>query len=578
MDSGNTSNSNSVEHGKVNGNEIVIPIKPLPPNYPVSKPSKGLLKPSQTSEFSTDGSARCKKHVKFSDTMMVFCDDWPEEMMPQFIALNPPANSYNLFELVASDLMFDPPAEYQDLQQFDPPPDYQDCVTSMLCDKSTGITFIDEDGVSCEPDYDQLGSSLQWENILNESELQEEDIIGVLKEDEILQAIGSQTADIDTVFHPLYNQEDVLDEGDFPVHYQTNDLSREDKQSQHQSIPSNEDRGLSGNIHGADYSNYKKYRDNSFDKSGTSSEISETLSEADDTSSDIASDSSFTSQDTIILTTPLNGATRNNNNSEISSAKDSLESSLSSPQVCTVVGKKDLTPSEYCQIDVNLDYEPQVCKPVLETINDDADEDEEDNTVNANECNGKKDEQSMLKENHQEVDGRQICRVADCKNIRGSENNQEQCQGVCDIDSQKGRHANTSAILPSDIDLNSKHPTNNSADRKSVSLSNDAKSESVSLVTLSNRQNSLKLQGDQSSSSSSLLPSSSIESSSSDKKSVTISSNNSNTASSSSSSNISVSAIRKTFEKKEPVYENTVSDSIPTPEMRNKPKGSSSGK
>ena len=84
------------------------------------KPLKGLLKSSSTS-----GETKSKKKVSFSETLLVFCDDWPVELMPQIIALKSPSD-FNLLEVAAQGYMFEPPIEYQDVLSFDPPPDYRD--------------------------------------------------------------------------------------------------------------------------------------------------------------------------------------------------------------------------------------------------------------------------------------------------------------------------------------------------------------------------------------------------------------------------------------------------------------------
>uniref|UniRef100_T1K6V6 Uncharacterized protein n=1 Tax=Tetranychus urticae TaxID=32264 RepID=T1K6V6_TETUR len=359
--------------------EIVVPVKPLPSS---DKPLKGLLKRNKCeSNSSSSEDKKSKKRVKFAETMMVFCDDWPEEIMPQIIALKSPTD-FNLIEIVASGFMFEPPVEYQDLLPFDPPPDYQDCVSSnkqpsiipmSSYEKDSSIGYIDEDIDQYESNefandyHNQLNSALHWENILNESEILEEDIIGVLKEDEILQAIGSQTADIDTVFHPLESEDENYNEADFPIHYHNG-------QYHHQHVPNHSNNGVSSSDGSNSTSDEGHHAvDGYCDKISQSTETSETFSETEELSSDLASDSSFTSQDTIILTTPLsndpNAVCRNDFLSSSSSSADNL---LSPGK--TVVAYVDHYSTEYSQIGVNLEFEPKPVKPILETINDEEEE------------------------------------------------------------------------------------------------------------------------------------------------------------------------------------------------------------
>lgn len=97
--------------------DAVSPATPAP--EPQNKPLKGLLKSSPSS------GDKSKKRVQFSETLLVFCDDWPEELMPQIIALKSPSD-FSLVEVAAQGYMFEPPVEYQDCLSFDPPPDYRD--------------------------------------------------------------------------------------------------------------------------------------------------------------------------------------------------------------------------------------------------------------------------------------------------------------------------------------------------------------------------------------------------------------------------------------------------------------------
>lgn len=228
----------------------------------VNKPLKGLLKKAKSSDSqdsSTSNGSKKKRRVKFAETMMVFCDDWPEELMPQIIPITfKSSNEFNLVELAAqsymNSYMFEPPAEYKDLDldflPFDPPPDYRDCINSAACSNSLAnqeINFsnipnhallqmyengdlndnllnkldFDEDmlmkfsyanaaSIGDQRDiYDLIKENQLEENdeqldaykniILNNSNelLEEDDIIGVLKEDSLLQAIGSQIDSLD---------------------------------------------------------------------------------------------------------------------------------------------------------------------------------------------------------------------------------------------------------------------------------------------------------------------------------------------------------------------------------------------
>lgn len=159
------------------------------------------------------------KRVKFSETMQVFCYELPDNQMPQIIALKSPAEM-SLMEFQS--YMFEPPAEYQDFLAFEPPPDYRDLIANSLNVFRNEVTFDyidddDDDGDSeCAKDTretpakdksankhhissvvitNEHGSNSKWKSMIldnNLDSLEEEQIIGVLKEDEILQAIGSQ--------------------------------------------------------------------------------------------------------------------------------------------------------------------------------------------------------------------------------------------------------------------------------------------------------------------------------------------------------------------------------------------------
>ena len=312
------------------------------------KPLKGLLKKSSSSSSSSSSSEgqsvkKEKKRVKFAETTTVVWEDWPEDIIPP---IKPPSD-FNLVEIAAQGFMFEPPIEYQDLLPFDPPPDYRDCVQSpfslfnslVSCDTHPAISFIDEDeSKNSEKNSNELDASAsnsQWQEIiLNETKLLEEDIIDVLKEDEILQAIGSQATDLDNVFHPSH--EDQWNEDDFPVHY-------------HSESSLDPKRGRTG-------------KDAHEDKNSLSSEnSSDVASETSEANSDIASDSSFTSQDTIILTNAIGLSNKSHLN----------ENNDKKSQDTSVI---NCFPPEYREIDVNLDFEPKLSKPVLEIIHDEEDD------------------------------------------------------------------------------------------------------------------------------------------------------------------------------------------------------------
>lgn len=98
---------------------------------PPVKKLKGLLKkPSPDKKSRNNGDRSHNKRVTFSETMMVFCDDWPMEYMPQIMAMKSPSD-FNLVEVAASGYMFEPPIEYQDCLPFDPPPDYRDVIAQV---------------------------------------------------------------------------------------------------------------------------------------------------------------------------------------------------------------------------------------------------------------------------------------------------------------------------------------------------------------------------------------------------------------------------------------------------------------
>ena len=240
------------------------------------------------------------KRVKFSETMQVFCYEMPDQM-PQIIALKPDAN---LMEFQS--FMYDPPAEYQDLLTFEPPPDYRDFIANSLNVFRNEVTFdfIDDDDDS-ENDskenirnpeissrnkfnhhhhqFDQNQNS-KWQSMIlnnNLDSLEEEQIIGVLKEDDILQAIGSQVTLPDSnnglrptlndngdenEFDTVNNYEENLSSADFPVHHLNSYFL-----------------DSSGNINEED------------------DEVCCIDSSPNGSLQDLASDSSITSQDTIIL-------------------------------------------------------------------------------------------------------------------------------------------------------------------------------------------------------------------------------------------------------------------------------------
>jgi hypothetical protein len=119
-----------------------VPESPAEQPADLCKPLKSLLK---TSHSSGD---KCKKRVQFSETLLVFCDDWPEELMPQIIALKSPSD-FSLVEVAAQGYMFEPPAEYQDCLSFDPPPDYRD-LGQDASEPEAAFAFIDSsEGKDC---------------------------------------------------------------------------------------------------------------------------------------------------------------------------------------------------------------------------------------------------------------------------------------------------------------------------------------------------------------------------------------------------------------------------------------------
>ncbi|XP_054154516.1 putative uncharacterized protein DDB_G0282133 [Oppia nitens] len=253
------------------------------------KQLKSLLKKG-ISEKSMKGNVnKGHKRVKFSETMQVFCDDWPQNLMPQIIALKSPTD-FNLVEVQG--YMFEPPVEYQDLLPFEPPPDYRDFIANSLCafENDLSIDYIDDD---MDDDVIKANKSEQkfineisskWESmILNNNEsLEEEQIIGVLKEDAILQAIGS---------HISLPDEQLCPE-DFPVHF-----------------------------HNTNNETTSKLTEN--DLSDITSDEGNDESSPTGSLQDLQSDSSITSQDTIILiNTDSNGDS--NNQFEIFTNKNSF--------------------------------------------------------------------------------------------------------------------------------------------------------------------------------------------------------------------------------------------------------------
>lgn len=245
------------------------------------KQLKGLLKkPVRDRPIKSSGE---RKRVKFSETMQVFCDDWPQNLMPQIIALKSPTD-FNLVEVQG--YMFEPPVEYQDFLPFDPPPDYRDLIANSLCafDNDLSINYIDDEEEDNSSKNDRKFSneySSKWESmILNNNEsLEEEQIIGVLKEDAILQAIGS---------HINLPEENLCPE-DFPIHFPNKSVDPSAKlaESELSDITSDD---------------------------GNDSQSSPTGS-----LQDIQSDSSITSQDTIIL---INAESSDNNDFQLLSNKN----------------------------------------------------------------------------------------------------------------------------------------------------------------------------------------------------------------------------------------------------------------
>lgn len=283
----------------------------------VRKPLKGLLK----KKFADD--PKKKKRVKFSETMMVFCDDWPMEIMPQIIALKSPSD-FNLVEVAASGYMFEPPIEYQDCLPFDPPPDYRDIIAQVTAIGSDDDASSDGSHFSYEVDRQAVDAhKVYWESvILNDKEVLEEDaIIGVLKEDAILQAIGAHV-DRTSVFHPSFqasNQDDFDEQEGIPIHY----LNSSDHHDSHdndsvspmsslssETFATSSPRSSTASAEADSLSTKKTVED--FSSSLSSPKKSEgkqedeqllSLSSPTESVQDLASDSSFTSQDTIIVMT-----------------------------------------------------------------------------------------------------------------------------------------------------------------------------------------------------------------------------------------------------------------------------------
>lgn len=184
------------------------------------------------------------------------------------------------------------------------------------------------------------------------------------KEDEILQAIGSQTADIDTVFHPLESEDENYNEADFPVHYHNGQFHQQHAPNHSSNHSSNDSNSTSDEGHHT--------VDGYCDKISQSTETSETFSETEELSSDLASDSSFTSQDTIILTTPLSNDPNSTCRNDFLFSASSADNLLSPGK--TVVAYVDHYSTDYSKIGVNLEFESRPVKPILETINDEEEE------------------------------------------------------------------------------------------------------------------------------------------------------------------------------------------------------------
>lgn len=124
----NSSNNKSKSIDSKSSDSSVINSTDNSDDVPPVKKLKGLLKKPGTDKKSR--SDRSGRRVTFSETMMVFCDDWPMEYMPQIMAMKSPSD-FNLVEVAASGYMFEPPIEYQDCLPFDPPPDYRDVIAQV---------------------------------------------------------------------------------------------------------------------------------------------------------------------------------------------------------------------------------------------------------------------------------------------------------------------------------------------------------------------------------------------------------------------------------------------------------------
>ena len=306
---------------------------------PANKPLKGLLKKAKSSDSTGSASGKKKRRVKFAETMMVWwvpSDDWSDElMMPQMIALKSPSE-FNLVEIAAqTGYMFEPPAEYKDLDflPFDPPPDYRDCINSNTnpfagndlnfsnLPNHALLQMYENDGnpdLLSKLDFDddmfmkfnyatgdhsefcdvlkdgQLEDNEQLDAykdmILNNSNemLEEDDIIGVLKEDDILQAIGSQ---IDSLDKKDGSEPDA--ESGSTATREENGSEKEHTAGQQNIIILNKN----GNCQPIQIITSSESSDISF------SNMEDYPMSPNGSLQDLASDSSITSQDTIIMMT-----------------------------------------------------------------------------------------------------------------------------------------------------------------------------------------------------------------------------------------------------------------------------------
>lgn len=164
----------------------------------ISKNLKSLLK-------KPGPRARHNRHVTFDQTVIVFC----EELDPTFVS-NEGRNA------------FDPPSEYSDNSRpFDPPDDYRDD-DAISSDEELDVRDYDDvfgrnnnDMLCCDLDIE---TEQRLKNIImgGGNNLGDDQILGMLKDDALLQAISMTV--------------DELGEEDFPIHFNSHLSSSLDEQ------------------------------------------------------------------------------------------------------------------------------------------------------------------------------------------------------------------------------------------------------------------------------------------------------------------------------------------------------------